>query len=156
GRTFNEHDTADSLPVAIVDEKLARRYWPNQSPLGKRIAFGFEGSSEHPVWREVVGVVGEIKNLGLSEQPKEQYYYPFSQSAQSGMCLMVRTRVAPDTIFQSIRKQICALDREQPLSYLTTVRVQLDGLLAPQKLPALLVGGFALLALGLAGIGMYG
>ncbi len=154
GRAFTREDTASSLPVAIIDEKLARRYWPSQSPLGKRISLSYEG--DHPPWREIVGVVAEIKNLGLNAEAKEQYYYPSSQATASSMCLMVRTAGSPSAILSSVQKQISAIDPDQPVHYAMTVRAQLDSILTPQRLPALLVGVFALLALGLAGIGLYG
>jgi putative ABC transport system permease protein len=154
GRAFTEQDTASSVPVAIIDEKLARQYWPNESPLGKRISFGYGESGT--IWREIVGVVGEIKNLGLSSKPKEQYYRPLSQSSASSMCLMVRTKGSPTAMIAAVQKQISYIDPDQPITYVTTVRDQINGLLAPQKLPALLVAGFALLALVLAGVGLYG
>jgi putative ABC transport system permease protein len=153
GRAFTDQDTANSVPVAVIDEKLARRYWPNESPIGKRISIGYGESGT--VWREIVGVVGEIKNLGLASQAKEQYYRPFSQNSPSSMCLMVRTKGSPMAMLAAVQKQLSDIDPAQPLTYVTTVRVQMDGLLAPQKLPALLVGGFALLALVLAGVGLY-
>jgi putative ABC transport system permease protein len=154
GRAFTEQDTADSVPVAIIDEKLARRYWPNESPIGKRISTYFDDSN-HP-WREIVGVVGEIKNLGLGTAPKEQYYCPFSQTTSSSMCLMIRTKGSPTAMIATVQKQISDIDPDQPIFYVTTVRDQMDGLLAPQRLPALLVAGFAFVALVLAGVGLYG
>lgn len=162
GRTFADRDTANSLPVAIIDEKLARRFWPNQSPIGKRLSISFEQSSGNPAWREIVGVVGEIKNRGLSTDPKEQYYFPASQMGAGIMhlidntYLMIRTKGSPDAIIPALRKQIRAVDPDQPISYVTTVDAQLDELLAPQRLQSLLVGAFAILALGLAGVGLYG
>ncbi|HLX68308.1 MAG TPA: ABC transporter permease, partial [Verrucomicrobiae bacterium] len=162
GRAFTDRDTANSLPVAIIDEKLARRFWPNQSPIGKRLSIGFEQSSGNPAWREIVGVVGEIKNRGLSTDPKEQYYFPASQMGAGIMhlidntYLMIRTKGSPDAIIPALRKQIRAIDPDQPISYVTTVDAQLDELLAPQRLQSLLVGAFAILALGLAGVGLYG
>lgn len=156
GRAFTDHDMADSLPVAIIDEKLAKRYWPNQSPLGKRISVDWENLPDHSKWREIVGVVGEIKNLGLGTDAKEQYYYPASQASTATMALMVRTESSPGALLKSVQKQILALDPDQPVSYVTSMRVQMDELLSPQRLSALLIGGFALLALGLAGIGLYG
>jgi putative ABC transport system permease protein len=153
GRAFTDQDTATSVPVAIIDEKLARRCWPNESPIGKRISFGCNPDT---VWREIVGVVGEIKNLGLSSEAKEQYYRPFSQSLSSSMCLMVRTKGSPTAMLAAMQKQLSDIDPDQPLTYVTTVRTQMDGLLVFQKVPALLVGGFAILALLLAAVGLYG
>ena len=154
GRAFTDQDTAGSVPVAIIDEKLARRYWPNDSPIGKRIRFSVDESEG--AWREIVGVVGEIKNLGLSSEAKEQYYYPGSQASAGGMCLMIRTKGSPNAMVETVRKQISAIDPDQPVAYVITVREQMDGLLLPQRLPALLVGAFAVLALVLAGVGLYG
>jgi predicted permease len=154
GRAFTEQDTTDSAAVAIIDEMLARRCWPNESPIGKRISFGY--GEPGIVWREIVGVVGEIKNLGLSSEAKEQYYRPFSQSSSSSMCLMLRTKGSPGAMIKAVQKELSAIDPDQPITYVTTVQDQLEGLLMPQKLPALLVCGFALLALALAGVGLYG
>ncbi len=156
GRSFDKRDTADSLRVAIIDEKLARRYWPNESPLGKRISWNAGNSSNQQRWREIVGVVGEIKNLGQAAEAKEQYYCPASQASVFSMCLMLRVAGPPNAILPSVQKQILEIDPDQPVAYATTVRGQLDGLLLTQRLPALLVAAFAALALGLAGIGLYG
>ncbi len=156
GRAFTDHDTANSQPVAIIDEKLARRCWPNESPLGKRISVDWENLPDQPKWREIVGVVGEIKNLGLGTDAKEQYYYPALQASTASMALMVRTESPPGALLKSVQKLILKLDPDQPVFQVTSVRAKMDELLSPQRLSALLIGGFALLALGLAGIGLYG
>lgn len=156
GHDFTDRDTADSPPVAIIDEKVARHYWPNQNPIGKRISVDWETLPDHSKWREIVGVVGEIKNEGLGTDAREQFYYPAAQSSTPLMSLMVRTEYSPGALLKSVQKLILTMDPDQPIFHVTSVRAQMDELLSPQRLSALLIGSFALLALGLAGIGLYG
>ena len=77
GRFFSDRDAADAPGVAIIDETMARKYWPNEDPVGKRITF--EGGRENPRWREIVGIVGHVKHQGLDGESRVQYYLPKNQ-----------------------------------------------------------------------------
>ena len=90
GRYFNAQDTANSLGVAIIDETMARKYWPNEDPLGKRITFERDDQG-NPRWREIVGLVGHVKHRNLEGESRVQYYLPYAQRpTQSSMFLVLR------------------------------------------------------------------
>ncbi len=89
GRFFDDRDTMTSQPVAIIDETMAKKYWPNEDPMGKRISY--QGSQQNPIWREIVGIVGHVKHRGLEGESRVQYYIPHPQTQSSNMFLVIRT-----------------------------------------------------------------
>ncbi|HSE99156.1 MAG TPA: ABC transporter permease, partial [Blastocatellia bacterium] len=109
GRRFSEQDSVDSPRVAIIDETLARRFWPDESPLGKRIAFD-RGDDRKPNWREIVGVVNHVKLYGLDADARIQIYVPFIQTPADMMTLMVRTASDPSGLVAAIRNEVMAID----------------------------------------------
>jgi putative ABC transport system permease protein len=150
GREFTEADKAGSPNVVIVNQALARRYWPNQNPIGKHIIMGRQPASE------VVGVAVDVKNRGLALDPQLQLYFPFSQLPWGNMNLLVRTATDPHAIVSSVRAQIAAIDPDQPVTNIQTVDELMEGSLAPTRLLLLLLGVFSGVALTLAIIGIYG
>jgi putative ABC transport system permease protein len=134
----------------LVDQKTVRRFWPDQDPLGRRIQFG-DG-----VWREVVGVVGSVKNGGLDAEGREQIYAPYTQFPRSTMYLVLHTESAPLSLLGAARAEVRALDRTVPVSEVKTLEQQLDGSVAIRRLSMTLLLVFALLALVLAAVGIYG
>ncbi len=150
GREFTDADKAGSPNVVIVNQALARRYWPNQNPIGKHIIMGRQPASE------VVGVAADVKNRGLALDPQLQLYFPFSQLPWGNMNLLVRTATDPHAIVSSVRAQIAAIDSDQPVTNIQTVDELMEGSLAPTRLLLLLLGVFSGVALTLAIIGIYG
>ncbi len=120
GRAFQITDNENSLPVAIVDEQLARTTWPGESPIGKRIRWG------RPEWGDplltVVGVVARVKHRGLEEDPGFYVYQPLQQRTISSMYVAVRTSVEPRTLVSALRAQVRSLDPQLPLFELVTMQ----------------------------------
>ena len=154
GRYFTPQDTADSQPVAVISEALARKYWPDEDPLGKRISF--QGGTQNPVWREVVGIVAHVKhNNGLEGESRVQYYIPHTQLANSSMFLVARAD-NPESLAGAVRGAVRSLDRDLPVYRVTTMDQVVSDSLAQRRFSMYLLGAFAALALALAVIGLYG
>jgi putative ABC transport system permease protein len=152
GREFEATDRADAPPVAIVNRELAREAWPNQSALGKRLKiFG-----PPDVWATVVGVVGNVKQFTLGEPTAPQVYQPKSQVSGIFASVAARTDRDPMALGDAMRAAIWSVDPEQPVWKIRSMRSLLDRDLAPQKFTMMLTGSFALLALLLAAVGVYG
>ena len=150
GRGFESTDTATSLPVAIVDEKLAQRYSSQGDLVGKRLRIG-----DGP-WLSIVGVVPNVKNRKLDEDAWPYVYRPYSQWVRRETMLVVRSEMDPTTITGSIRNEVAKLDPELPLSRVSTIRQAMDRSLVTTRLTNWLLAGFALTALLLALTGIYG
>jgi putative ABC transport system permease protein len=150
GRPFQPADTETSPPVAIVDEKLARTYWPGEDPIGKRIRIG-NGS-----WMTVVGVVPSVKNRSLNEDTNPYVYQPYAQWVRRETSLVIRTTNDPAALAPAVRQQIASLDPELPFFKVTTIEQAMARTLITRRLTNLLLSGFALTALLLALIGIYG
>jgi len=154
GRGFNVADGPSAPAVAIVDESLVRRYWPNESPLGKRVRHG--GDPAQNPWMTIVGVVPNIKHASLDEDASLQVYEPFDQSTVWSMHFVVRTLGAAEAFVPSLRAAIAGLDPALPLFQVTTLEEALDRTLMPRRLTNGLLIGFAAVAVLLAAIGIYG
>ena len=150
GREFTDADKAGSPNVVIVNQALARRYWPNQNPIGKHIVMGRQPASE------VVGVAVDVKNRGLALDPQVQLYFPFSQIPWGNMNLLVRTATDPHGMVSAVRGQIAAIDSDQPVTSIQTVDELMDGSRAQPRFILMLLGVFSAAALVLAIIGIYG
>jgi predicted permease len=145
GREFTAQDTADTPKVVIVNEVAARRYWPGQEAVGKRTSRG-----------EVVGVVRNSREKGVTEDPRPLIYLPLLQSYAGELTLQVRTAADPQTLLGAVRREVQSLDTTLPLYSLRTLAEQKDGSLYAERLAALLLTLFAVLALLVAAIGIYG
>jgi predicted permease len=154
GRFFNEHDTASEPRVVIIDEHMAQEYWPNQDPIGKRIHI-VQLKSADP-WQIVVGVVGTIKQDSLDSDPRIAFYMPHTQNPSRIMTVTVRSTAAPTKLAAAIKNQIRELDREMPLYSVRTMQQRVDESLARRKFFEVLLSLFAVLALALAAVGIYG
>ncbi|MDQ3803637.1 MAG: ABC transporter permease [Acidobacteriota bacterium] len=155
GRYFTEHDRAEGAQVAIIDETMARKYWPDEDPVGKRIFF--EGTQQQPRWREVVGIVGHVKHKGLEGESRVQYYVPYDQRPTSaGLYLVVRTEGDPSALAAPVRDAIRSVDRDMPVYRVTTMERLVADSLAQRRFAMFLFGVFAGLALVLAVVGLYG
>lgn len=154
GRLFDARDRGDSRPVAIVSDLAARMYWPGANPLGKRLAT--EWVDGRPRWREIVGVVQATHHFGLEAPQKAEVYLPHQQAPSPFMLLVVRTQGDPAGVIAPIRQQIAALDPDQSVSAFQTMESLLADARARRRFETVLVTAFALLALLLAAIGIYG
>jgi putative ABC transport system permease protein len=155
GRYFDAHDTGEAPGVVIIDDALARKYWPGEDPLGKRITF--EGTEQQPRWREVVGIVGHVKNEGLEGESRAQYYVPYAQRADSpNLFLVVRTDGDPASLAPAVRGAIAGVDKDLPVFRVMTVERVVSDSLAQRRFSMTLFGIFAGLALLLAVVGLYG
>jgi len=154
GRFFTVADHADAQPVIIINQALAKKYWPNQDAVGKRIVMG--GMSSHPTWITIVGVVGDIKHTGLDAEPKPEMYVPFAQDPYKSMIFTVRSGQDPRLLASAIRSQIQAIDAAQSVANIRTFEQVIADSLAPRRLSVLLLGVFAGAAVILASVGIYG
>jgi putative ABC transport system permease protein len=162
GRLFTSQDGEASPQVVIVDEEFARRHFPNQpfrEVIGKRLRF----AGDQDGWREIVGVVRHVKQSGLTEQSQVQIYRPWTQipakyraSFTRATDMIVKTSVDPYALVNAIRKEIRAIDNDQPIAQVQSLDDKLSESLAPQRLSVALLGLFSLTALLLAAVGIYG
>jgi putative ABC transport system permease protein len=153
GRLFDDGDGPRALPVAVVSDLAAVRYWPSHSPIGRRVAV--EWTDGRPVWRQVIGVVRSTRHFGLEAPQKPEIYIPHSQAPSPFMQLVVRTAYDPATLASSIRAQIAAIDPQQGVTAFQTLEDLLSRSTARRRFQTALVGTFALLALLLAAVGVY-
>jgi predicted permease len=159
GRFFTAGETAESQYVAIVDTDFANRFWPNSDPIGKRLAFDTvpDSNPKQIRWRTIVGVVGHVKQYALDVKGREQAYFPLAQSSgYLQMTLAVRTTVAPESVTGAIREAVGTLDKDLPVFGVATMDRLLANSMAQTKLNLILLVLFALLALVLAAVGIYG
>jgi putative ABC transport system permease protein len=189
GREFGPEDRQGSLPVAVINEAMAQRYWPGENPLGKRVR------ADGVAWRTVIGVTGNVSRFALEDKPKPELYLPSLQPPPSGksaiqeliamaeasakpgkdgsvglssmgatetqgqasyVSLVVRTSVRPESLIDAVRKTIWSLDPDQPILQLGAAQARLDEVYAPRRFNMMLFGAFALVALLLAAVGLYG
>jgi len=151
GRAFEEHDVEESRPVAIVNETLVRRFWPEENALGKRVRLGRDGPAV-----EIVGVARDGKYLTLGEEPRPYLYLPLLQNYRSPITIVVRTASAPRSVEPTLRAEVRGLDPTLPVYGVKTVAEFMSRSLAGPKALALTVSMFAALALVLATVGVYG
>ena len=154
GRTFRESDSETAPPVALVNEAMAKQFWPDQDPIGKH----FSTKGDTGPFVEVVGVVRDGKYLVLFETPLPHFYLPFRQSYGSMRVLQVRTSVPPETLIGPVQREIQSLDPEMPITDLRTMRQSLAGGkgFLMYRVGALLAGAMGMLGLALAAVGVYG
>ena len=157
GRDFAASDNLKSTPVVIINETLARRFFPHEDSLGKHIEPGIgNGYPNGPPMREIVGVVGDIKQNSLEANSSPNVYVPLRQSPLDFMTFVVRTDTPPERIVSSVRNQIREMDKDLPMVNVKTLDQYLSQSVAQPQFNMLLVGLFAALALLLAAVGLYG
>ena len=152
GRFFDEQDTAASLSVAIVDENLARQFWPNQNPIGKR----FHRVQSTVPWQTIVGVVGRVKHDSLDSDPRIVFYLPHSQFPGRAMSAVLKSQVDLAPLSSAVQALVRDLDPELPTYNMRTMEQLVDQSLARRRFSMLLLVIFAGLALVLAAVGIYG
>ncbi|HTG84797.1 MAG TPA: ABC transporter permease [Gemmatimonadales bacterium] len=151
GRGFDQRDRVDGAPVAIVNQAMARRFWPGEDPIGKRLTITM-GSR---VPREVVGVVSDVRAV-VNESPAPTMYVPYAQMPFRSMVLAVRTRTEPGVMIESIRRAVLSLDPQQPIQQTRTLDQLLQESVAPWRFATMLLTTFAGVALLLAALGVFG
>jgi putative ABC transport system permease protein len=154
GRYFTDADADQSQPVAIVDESLARTFWPNASAVGQRLKIG--GPQSTSPWRTVVGVVGHVRYRTLEQPSRVGVYWPQLQRAWPGQTFVLRTAADPSTLRAAVEREIESVDPDQPVYAVRTMNEVMAGSIARRRLATLLLGAFAILALVLAAVGVYG
>jgi putative ABC transport system permease protein len=157
GRSFDERDRRDGQPVVMINEVTARRYWGQESPLGKAVRAG--GAPDTAV---VIGVVGNVSHNGITAERKTRYYVPHAQvhddwtGTMRGMTLTIATEGEPRRLLDAVRREVHAVDPSVPLADVRTVDEVLASSVAQPRFAMILLGAFATLAIALAVIGIYG
>jgi putative ABC transport system permease protein len=151
GRNFTDADREGQQNVVIINEAMAKRFWPGQDALGKR--FRFYGDKDQ---RIIVGIVRNAKYIFVGEDPQTMAYTPLEQQYSPGLSLIVRTTSSPDTMKGTIEREVQAIDQQMPLNNIQTASQLLSASLTGPRVAATLLGVFGLLALVLAGVGIYG
>ena len=154
GRFFTDADNANARPVIIVNQAFAKKFWPKQDAIGKRIVMG--GMSEHPNWITIVGVVGDVRHFGLDIDPKPEMYVPFAQDPYFTTIYVVRSNQDPRSLLPVIRREIQAIDSAVPLANIRAFEDVIADSVAPRRLSVVLLGVFAGVAVLLASVGIYG
>jgi putative ABC transport system permease protein len=156
GRDFTAADDLATAPVVVINQTLARQFFPSQDPIGKRIKPGISNGYKASPMREVVGVVGDVRQYGLASVPGPEVYVPLGQSPLGSMNFVVRTAVDPLTMVGAIRQEMGEMDKNLPFYGVKTFNQYLGEGFAQPRFLTLLLGLFAALALALAAIGLYG
>ncbi|MEW6234485.1 MAG: ABC transporter permease [Candidatus Omnitrophota bacterium] len=169
GRHFTDQDTAAASPVVIINQSMMRRFWPNESPIGRYITFSDRKSnnsskdqsksSKKPtsIAREIVGVVGDVKHIGRGKPGDPEVYIPYLQSGFIfDMTLFIRTNFDPGSMISSIKKEVATVDSNVVINSIRTLYEQFYSMISPQRLTMIFLGVPALTALLLASIGIYG
>jgi putative ABC transport system permease protein len=154
GRLFGAEDRYDAPQSVIIGEATAHRFWPGESPLGKRIKLG-SLESDNP-WRTIIGVAGDVRHYALDIAPAPQVYLPYTQAPSQQMTLLVRSTNNPESQIAAVRNQVWAVDRDQPVYNIKSMERVVAESIAQKRFTMLLLGIFAAVALMLAIIGLYG
>jgi predicted permease len=149
GRDFDERDRENGHGVAVINETMARRYWPKGGALGQRLKLTGD-------WLEIVGVANNVKNRSLSESARPLLYLPLLQSYRSDMILVTRTSMNPEQAFRGLQNVVSSLDAGMPMFDVKTFEQHIGVSLFLQRMAATLLSIFGLLALSLAALGLYG
>jgi putative ABC transport system permease protein len=154
GRFFSEQDSPSNPNVAIISETLARRYFPNQDPIGRQMRFGFPPNGN--VSREVVGVVGDVRDVALSQKPGPMMYVPFAQAPLYGGEVVVRSSLSLSSVAAAIRQAVHSIDKDLPVTDVVSFRDALGQSISRERFRTFLLGSFSAIALVLAAVGIFG
>ena len=158
GRYFDEHDNAQSMKVAIINETMARQYWRGENVIGRRFKLG--DPNEDVPWFSIVGVVADVRQMGLDEPVKAEMYFPYSQIDNQPWFaprdLAIRTTGDPLKLVSSVREAVRAVDPDQPISNVAVLSDLLGEEASQRQMGMVLLSAFAVLALILASLGIYG
>jgi len=157
GRTFTAQDGADAPRVVIVNENMARKFWPGEEAVGKRFRYGDgSGGADGPPWMTIVGVVGDMRRTGYEAPVRYETFLPYPQRAASRMTLVVRTRGEPTALAPAVRAEVRGVDADLPVYEVKSMDELLSAMVAQRRFSMALLGTFAGLALLLGVVGVYG
>jgi len=156
GRFFDEHDQRHAAQTMIINQAFTQKFFPNQDPVGRHIKIGAGDGNSRPKDREVVGVVGNVRNAVITESPRPAYYVPLSQMIWSPPSLVIRTSGDPVGVVEDVRKTLDGMDPEAPLFDVRSMEDLLALDIGEAKFQTLLLGIFAGIALLLTAVGLYG
>jgi predicted permease len=154
GRLFSEQDSPSNPNVAIISETLARRYFANQDPIGRQMRFGFPPNVN--VTREIVGVVGDVRDVALSQKPGPMMYVPFAQAPLYGGEVVVRSSLSMSSVAAAIRQSVHSIDKDLPVTDVQSFPDALGQSIARERFRTFLLGSFSAIALVLAAVGIFG
>jgi putative ABC transport system permease protein len=154
GRFFSEQDSPSNPKVALISETLARRYFPNQDPIGRQMRFGFPPNSD--VSREIVGVVDDVRDVALGRKPGPMMYVPFAQAPLYGGEVVVRSSLSASSVAAAVRLATHAIDKDLPVTDIESFPDALAGSVSQERFRTYLFGSFSAIALVLAAIGIFG
>jgi putative ABC transport system permease protein len=152
GRVFTAQDDAQAPRVAIINETMARQHFPNEDPIGKRINI----TNGPDTWREIIGIVGDIKQYGVDQATSNQSYEPFAQKPFSSLNVIIRTSGPSTALLGAIRPAVYAVDKDQPIDAVCPLEEIVAGGIARQRFAMTLLTVFSLVALVIAAVGIYG
>ena len=154
GRFFSDQDSPSNPNVAIISETLARVYFPNEEPIGRQMRFGFPPNSN--VLREIVGVVGDVRDVALSQKPGPAMYVPFAQAPLYGAEVVVRSSLSASSVAAGIRQTVHSIDKDLPVTDIESFPDAIGQSVSRERFRTLLLGSFGAIALVLAAIGIFG
>jgi putative ABC transport system permease protein len=154
GRVFGREDSDGTPPVTIVNEAFARFYFGNDDPIGHRLTFGFPPDTN--VIHQIVGVVGSVRDGGLGKEPGPMMYVPFAQAPLWGGELLIKSNLPPASVVSMIRTVVSSLDKDLPVTNIATMPEVIEASVAQPKFRAWLLGGFGVVAVLLAAVGVFG
>ena len=155
GRLVTEQDVTNNSSFVLINEAMAKRFWPGEDPVGKRISTAVS-SGQQTAWQTIVGVVGNVRHLGLDVEPRPEIYYHTNTQPPFGPVVVIRTTSDPKRLISIARAKVRELDRDVPISNVNTMEELVAQSVAQRRFGMFLLGIFALLALSLAAIGIYG
>jgi putative ABC transport system permease protein len=153
GRAFTPADRTGSHPVVVINDAMRRKFWPDQDPLGQQISIT---RGRTTIWREIVGIVGDVRHTGLGAEPDPEIYMPYAHDPFLFLRIAVRSPAQPDVLAGAMRAAVWAVDPAQPVSRVRTMDAVVASSVAPQRFNTILIGTFAAIALALAAVGLYG
>lgn len=155
GRYFNGSDNENTPKVLIINESFARKYWPNGDPLGQQMAY-YGGPGSPLEWREIVGIVADVRHFGLNLPPKPEVYVPYTQNPRASMTLLVNYSIVPASLAAEIRREILTVDKNQTAYDISSMVEVVSHSIEKQRLSTVLLTSLALVGLFLSSIGLYG
>jgi putative ABC transport system permease protein len=154
GRELTERDNADSPRVLVINEAMAKAFWPDDDPIGKRLAF--DRTNGTPNWREIVGIAKDVKHVSLDETARPEMYIPFDQFPMFFQTIVLRTTGDPLSLVAAARSEVLAVNKDQPISNVHTMEELVSNSIAERRFNMLLLSIFAIVALLLSAVGIYG